>query len=153
MGTYQKINEETKKEEISEKEILNIARQFQLSDNEYNIIKNKNLFLKCICKIHLDKSLGTGFFYYIPSINMKVIITNNHILSKEFLDNSNELVIKDYKNERKIINIALDRFKYSDEEIDFSIIEILKEDNISNYFEIDKDFKDSKKYMNKKFLC
>ena len=48
---------------------------------------------------------------------MKVIITNNHALSKEFLDNSNDFVIENYKNERKIINLSIDRFKFADEEL------------------------------------
>ena len=35
---------------------------------------------------------GSGFFCNIPSKNLKVLFTNNHILDKTFLDNEKKLI-------------------------------------------------------------
>ena len=39
----------------------------------------------------------------------------------------------------KEINFEKERYKYTDEKLDFTIIEILKEDNINNYLEINNN--------------
>ena len=44
----------------------------------------------CICKIYKDNgAIGTGFFCKIPFNNnlLKVLITNNHILNENEIDN------------------------------------------------------------------
>jgi len=46
---------------------------------------------KCICKIYLNKGgLGTGFFCKIPFNNslLPVLITNNHVLNENDIDNN-----------------------------------------------------------------
>jgi len=51
-----------------------------------------------ICKIHKDNgAIGTGFFCKIPFNNnlLKVLITNNHVLNENEIDNN------------KIINISI----------------------------------------------
>ena len=96
-----------------------------------------------------ESKTGAGFVCNISHI--KAFITNNHILNQEFLDNEKKLIIYNYKNEKKEINLELDRYKYTDKELDFTIIEIIKEDNIKDFLEID-EFIDSTDYKNKK-IC
>jgi len=107
----------------------------------------------CIFKIIREKekseyNIGTGFFCKIPSKNIKVLITNNHILDQNFLDNEKKLkYIIDTENKKyeKEINLEIDRYKYTDINLDISIIEILPDDNITNFLEID-DYIDTLEY-------
>ena len=87
---------------------------------------------KCVCKIkqEINKNgnfnliTGTGFFCIIPSKNIKIFLTNNHVLNQEFLDNEKYLIIFIEEKKREI-NLKIDRFKFTDKEFDFTIIEIL----------------------------
>jgi len=100
---------------------------------------------KCVCKIkkeinnnEVNKLItGTGFFCNIPSKNIKIFMTNNHILNEEFLNKEKKLNIY-IEEEKKEINLEINRFKLTDEDLDFTIIEILEEDKIYNYLEIDE---------------
>ena len=54
----------------------------------------------CICKIYLKNGeIGTGFFCKIPFNNnlLPVLITNNHVLNKDDIDNN------------KIINLIINK--------------------------------------------
>ena len=82
---------------------------------------------------------------------MKAFITYNHIIDFDFLNSEKNLIYYNYKNERKEINLKLNRYKYTNKEIDITIIEIIEEDNITNYLEID-DCINSKDYNNKNVL-
>ena len=66
-------------------------------------------------------------------------MTNNHILNKDFFNNNTHLVIG-YKNKQKIIPLN-NRIKYTNELLDFTIIEILPTDSffseIKYFFTID----------------
>ena len=97
---------------------------------------------KCICKIVFEKEgelkCGTGFFCHIPKKKLKVLITNNHVINEDFLNEKKILEIE-VEEEIKKINLELYRFKMTNIEIDFTIIELLKEDNIQNYLEIDEN--------------
>ena len=64
---------------------------------------------------------------------MKAFISNNLIIDKEFFFIGSKLIYYYNNNdeEKNEINLKLTRFKYK--ELDFTIIEILKEDNISIY--------------------
>ena len=109
---------------------------------------------KCICKIYIEikeenkLKTGTGFFCDIPSKKMKVLFTNNHVLDEEFIKTQSTLIYYNYKNEKKVINLGLQRFKYTNKELDCTIIEIISEDKISNYLEID-DYANYNEYKNK----
>ena len=48
---------------------------------------------------------------------------------------------------KKEIDLELDRYKYTDKDLDFTIKEIIKEDNIKDYLEID-ELIDSTDYKN-----
>jgi len=100
---------------------------------------------KCICKIMQEIEIegekklksGTGFFFKIPDINFKMFITNNHVINKEILEKSKKLNIE-IEEEEKEINLVLKRYKMTNEDLDFTVIEILNKDNINNFLEVDK---------------
>ena len=97
---------------------------------------------------------GTGFFCEIPILQIKVLFTNNHVLDQDFLDNEKKLIyIIDIENKEveKEMNLELKRIKYTNIELDFTIIEILEEDKIENYLEIDK-YINSKNYKDEHVL-
>jgi V8-like Glu-specific endopeptidase len=107
----------------------------------------------CVFKIIREKEksvyiTGTGFFCNIRSKNIKVLITNNHVLDQIFLEKEKKLkyiIDTENKKNEKEINLEIDRYKYTDVDLDFTIIEILPEDNINNYLEID-EYINSKEY-------
>ena len=95
---------------------------------------------KTICKIIIEEELrvATGLFCNKKEYNMKAFITNNHVINKEYLNNKKTIIIE-VEDEQKVINLELKRFKMTDENLDFTIIEILEEDNINNFLDIDED--------------
>ena len=112
--------------------------------NEYNIPITKNemkeLFLKekAMCKIISDKIeknskiYGTGFFVKLND-NKYGLLTNNHIISNIGIGNNIHFY---YLTEYKKIEITKDREVYTNEKLDYTFIEIFKEDNIKDYFKI-----------------
>ena len=114
-----------------------------ISYETYNKIKEQ--MEKCICKVKIGETMGTGFFCKIPFPDrnnmLPVFITNNHILNRALLY-SNNTNIKIYIKEDTDIKIVTNlnkRIKYTNDEneYDITIIEIKKEDNIKNYLELD----------------
>ena len=69
--------------------------------------------------------------------NIKIFITNNHVLNEEFLNKEKKLIIF-FEQKKEEINLELERFKLTDKDLDFTIIEILEEDKIKNFLEIDE---------------
>ena len=95
-----------------------------------------NKKVNATCKILTsNKSSGTGFFCEIKINNklMKVLFTNYHVLN-----NIKKNIKIEYNNEIKYININ-NRFICQNEELDYICIEIYNNDNIENYFKIDKN--------------
>ena len=95
---------------------------------------------------------GTGFICYIPSIKINILITNNHVLDFDSLYNQHKLTIFDFKENKKIINLKLNRYKYTNKELDFTLIEILEQDHLSDYLFLD-EFIHSKDYENEDIFC
>ena len=97
----------------------------------------------CICKIYLkDGNKGTGFFCQIPYLNnlLPVLITNNHILNENDIEDNNiiKLNINKEIKEIKMDNLRK-RYTNSDKNIDITIIEIkINKDRINNYLELDE---------------
>ena len=133
-------------------------------DNEiidYEMYKKmvNNKIEKCICKIYIKiqtkegikVKTGSGFFCNIPSKNLKVLITNNHVLDEEYIYKEENISIEVDKIKYEI-NLKNNRYKYTNEELDFTIIEILLEDNIKNYLEID-EFIELKDYEEEQIFC
>ena len=62
---------------------------------------------KCVCKIHISGGNGTGFFAKIPfkESNIKVLITNNHVLNaNDIFDN--KLITFSINNDIREIKIG-----------------------------------------------
>ena len=102
---------------------------------------------KNICKNKIGKEQGTGFFCKIPFPDKKnmfpVLITNNHIIKEELLNNEDTILLIDIEEEENTKKLNLyNRMKYTNKELDITIIEIKKEDNIKNYLELDEKIMD-----------
>ena len=124
---------------IKEKNIANCPDIMKF-ESAQKIIEQMN---NCICKIKINKKQSTGFFCKIPfpnKINMKkILITNNHIINKELLDNKNTQIELSIEKESKSKWINLkDRLKYTNKYYDITIIELKESDNINNYLELDE---------------
>ena len=122
--------------------------------NEENVKEGENLTIKkskilnekaekTICEIIKDNGYASGFFCKIKYPNkfneIYCLITNNHVITKDILKNNEYIEIKLNKKNIKIL-LNLYRRIWINEEIDFTCIEILNEDNIIeiiNTFEID----------------
>ena len=96
---------------------------------------------KAVCEIHMSKGLGSGFFCKIPytednNIFVPVLLTNHHLLSRDYLNSNNyiKITIND-----EIKNIPLKQRKiWINEQIDFTCIEIKEEeDKIHTFFNLD----------------
>ena len=103
----------------------------------FYLMKRCEKKLNATCKI-LNKdgtSKGTGFFCEIKLNNQlkKVLFTNNHVLN-----NYNSDIKIEY--DRKIKKLKKEnRFFYTNEDLDYTCIEILDSDNFNNYFKVDKN--------------
>ena len=98
------------------------------------------------CKI-LSGIKGSGFFCEIKVNNklMKVLFTNNHVIN-----NLNSDIKIEHNRKKKIIKLN-NRFKYTNEELDYTCIKIIKEDGINNYFKIDKNINNNNPYEEYKY--
>ena len=103
--------------------------------NPITLEKLKDIIEKgenAMVKIKFFGLTGTGFFFKqnISSIkfnNKYFLMTNNHVLNQDFLNNNTLLEIE-HKKKQKIIPLN-NRIKYTNEELDFTIIEILPTDD------------------------
>ena len=112
----------------------------------------------CICKIYQKNGgKGTGFFCKIIFQNklLPVLITNNHLLNENNIQNDEIIEFTMYNKEEnsyKDFSIKIDnsRKRYTNSEIDITIIELKpEEDNIKYYLEIDEDKLTEKEYRKK----
>ena len=100
-----------------------------------------------ICLIKHEKTSGTGCFCKIPFPDknnlIPVLITNNHIIGDEILNNPNEKIVISIKEENKTRKLNLNnRITYTNEKYDVTFIEIYpdKDDiNINNFLEFDEN--------------
>ena len=99
-----------------------------------------------ICKIKYFQKRATGFFFQqnIPNIKYNkryFLMTNNHVLNADSINNNDQILIE-YKKKERYIPLN-NRIKYTNKILDFTIIEILPEDSISSeiksFFKIDED--------------
>ena len=109
--------------------------------------------LNAVCEICLSNGFGSGFFCKIPytqnnNLLLPVLLTNNHVLSKDAIENDIKIKIND---ETKTLSLK-GRKKWTDEEMDFTCIEIKEEeDDIHTFFNLDDKILD-KNYSNKCYL-
>ena len=94
------------------------------------------------CKIELNNSkYGSGFFCKIPSkddenILMNVLLTNEHVLKYDdvFSEKEIKLIVN---NKEKIISLKEERKRWSNKNLDYSCIEIIKKDKIKDFYYLD----------------
>ena len=109
-----------------------------------------------ICKIHRVKSIGTGFLCNLPynSVKRPFLITNHYVLNEEDIENNKKITIS-FKNEDKFVNIIIDesRIIISNIDLDFTIIEIKKKDNIDLkcILELDENYTIGEENLNDKY--
>lgn len=102
---------------------------------------------KCICKIYLKNEYGTGFFCVIPYNNKlyPVLVTNYHIINDKYIKDNNSIKISlNDEEETKSLSLSSDRVVLLKKELDTTIIEILDEDYINDYIELDDYLFDEK---------
>ena len=120
-----------------ESEIKNAIKPISIKKTEIILEQMKN----CICKIHNGQKKGTGFFVKIPYKNkiFTVLITNNHVLGKNEIM-PGKIIVLSLNNEEttKYIKIDSERKVYTDENYDTTIIELIENDNITHFLNLDK---------------
>ena len=116
-----------------------------------NMVKHE----KCVCKlkINIDGVIGsgTGFLCFIPSKEIRVFITNHHIIDQNFLNKHKELKLyyeDDGEEKEKVLDLTIDRYTYMNSDLDATVIEILDEDLIDDYFEVDETFIKNNEFIN-----
>jgi V8-like Glu-specific endopeptidase len=108
-----------------------------------------------VCKVKVKNLSGTGFFIklYINNKELFCILTNEHVIKEEFVE-SNEKIIISYEYEKKYNKIKLnqsERFIKCNKDLDVTIIEIIKSDNVEDkYFlipNLDNNFVNQEMYV------
>jgi len=132
---------------------INIIKEVHIKNN--NIItksKINELFNmeSAMCKINTDnmegEKQGTGFFIKIND-NKKGLLTNYHVLNNIQLNTNIHI---EYLSKKRKLKITEDRRIYSNEQLDYTFIEILKGDGVKDFFEIypkDDDLNDKDIYI------
>ena len=98
---------------------------------------------KSICEIIKDNGYGSGFFCKIKFEGNEIycLFSNNHVITEEMILNDENIEIK-LNNEIYKNSLKLKRRIWSNNNIDFTCIEIIEEDNLISKidpFEIDKN--------------
>ena len=120
---------------IKENYAENYPKPVTLKTTEKIIEQMKNN----VCKIYLsDGSKGTGFFCKLPYNQLKVLITNNHVIDEKVLKGNEKILISINNEKKKEIELK-NRIKYTNKEYDVTIIEIKEKDEINNYLELDEN--------------
>ena len=144
------LKDELKDEiEVETEGILKDQRS-PVSKSEINELLNME---KAMCKIKFEKIVdnkiktgkATGFFCKIDNFPIKYgLFTNNHVLDENDIK-VGKIINIEYNNEKKKIKIDEKRRTYTDEELDYTCIELYESDNIKDYFEIDPILFEDKK--------
>ena len=129
----------------------NIILEKDLDENGMQNDESKNPFLKkakeAVCLIKYKGASGTGFFCDICGVTL--LITNSHVYPQ-----NSEITAKfiDIEINEKPQRIYLEgREKWTNEEMDFTCIEIKEEDNIKTPFSLDDNIL-KRNYSNKDYL-
>ena len=113
---------------------------------EFLLKKSNAATCKIISESENGKPLhGTGFFCIIPSLG-RFLFTNNHVLNKNSI-NEGEIIKCRYKDELKKFEIK-NRLCFTNEDLDYTCIEILDEDKIEDFFEIENENSNNPKEYN-----
>ena len=125
--------------------------------NEINVKEGENLNTKqtkiliekaenSVCEIIENNGYASGFFCkirYPDEFNeITCLFTNNHVINEKILFNENNYIKIKIRGEEKKIFLNYYRKMWTNKDLDFTCIEIIKQDNIFeliNTFEIDKN--------------
>ena len=103
------------------------------NDDNINYLDINKYITKIETEIKINENLkyisGIGLLCNIPIKYIKVLITYNHIINFELLNEMKKLRIL-INNKEIEIDMQINRYKYTNKELDITIIEILDEDNI-----------------------
>ena len=93
-----------------------------------------------VCK--LIGGHGTGFFckFKVNGIPMKALFTNNHVLDEDLIK-ENSIIQLSHNDKIKEIKITYDRFKCTNDDLDYTCIEIFDNEDYNNFLEIDDNIK------------
>ena len=99
---------------------------------------------------------GSGFFckINIKGKEMKVLFTNNHVLNENNIKQNSIIEIQQNKNNYQI-KISEDRFTSTNEELDYTCIQIFDNEPYNNYLIIDNEINNEnayEKYKDDKFI-
>ena len=124
-------------EVIKEKHISGSLEPVSIKSTETILYQMK----KCVCEIYIQGTKGTGYFTKIPYNNdlLSVLITNNHVLGEEEIKDGKTISIS-LNNEEEYKNIKIDssRKRYTNKNLDVTIIEIKENiDNINDFLLLD----------------
>ena len=143
--------------QIIKKEIVFESQTQPMSEDEtLELFSYKHAICKIVFETILDgqikKGIGTGFFCkihdkYIPF--NKALFTNNHVLNENRIK-MNEEIEFEYCEKKKTIKITKDRMVFTNNELDYTCIEILEKDDIKKFFNIDESIFDDKESLIKK---
>ena len=112
-----------------------------------------------VCKLKYGDKNGTGFLCIIPSNRMKALLTCNHLLDEIFVDKCKKNIKEEKEKTLELyfeidtiintikINLNIDRYIFTDQILDFTLIEILDEINIDDFLEVDENY-NIKQYIN-----
>ena len=111
---------------------------------------NVTTVAKSICKLKIENMLpngiqtiiGTGFLlkFWTDLYIFKCLVSNEHVIKRDIIDNNNNNILIKYDTEFKTANIRLDKTKrfiesFRDIGLDITVVQILDEDNINDdYF-------------------
>ena len=119
-----------------------------IKKKEINNILSKELSL---CKIINENKKGTGFFcrMNIDEIPIKLaLFTNNHVLDGNCIKTGKKIIIEHIHFDKlKILDITEDRRTFTNEELDYTCIEIFENDNIFKQYELEELLIIDQKYL------
>ena len=99
--------------------------------------------------------IGTGFFLEINDDNIpfkKALFTNNHVLNKNSIEIGKEIEFE-YCKKLKNIKMTENRKAFTNEELEYTCIEIFDRDKINKFFRIDETvFNNKSKLKNKEIF-
>ena len=119
---------------------------------------NDSKMNKYVIKLEMEANINEkeeytpdiGVLCNIYSKNLKALITYNHIIDFEFLKEGKKLILY-INNKEKEIDLRINRYKFTDKDLDITIIEILEIDNVNNFIELDK-FINSRNYTDEDII-
>ena len=123
----------TKSEEYNEKSLTQTKRRDEkLIEHKYITINELDITKQSICKIIIFNEqiiYGTGFFMKY-SDSLKLLITNNHVIFREYKDDKIKIVLQIWNQKTMKLSLNGRYIKYLEKSIDITAIEIKESDKI-----------------------